>query len=157
MIAILPTIQAQEKSYHGFLFYENAKNGVMIWKRILNLKNKYHFPLTLNDIPAKKKAIVAVRTEIMNSGSNGGIYTKPLHYLSDSSLSQDLGKHEIFFTNTKSFAHINFRCLEMGKILIKTLLVKLVEIFFNFEFFGIKLTSLEKFKYSNFHHNIYII
>ena len=100
MIAILPTIQAQEKSYHGFLFYENAKNGVMIWKRILNLKNKYHFPLTLNDIPAKKKAIVAVRTEIMNSGSNGGIYTKPLHYLSDSSLSQDLGKHENFVTNT---------------------------------------------------------
>ena len=95
MIAILPTIQAQEKSYHGFLFYENAKNGVMIWKRILNLKNKYHFPLTLNDIPAKKKAIVAVRTEIMNSGPNAGIYTKPLHYLSDSSLSQDLGKHEI--------------------------------------------------------------
>ena len=96
MIAILPTIQAQEKSYHGFLFYENAKNGVMIWKRILNLKNKYHFPLTLNDIPAKKKAIVAVRTEIMNSGPNGGIYSKPLHYLSDSSLSQDLGKHGIF-------------------------------------------------------------
>ena len=97
MIAILPTIQAQEKSYHGFLFYENSKNGVMIWKRILNLKNKYHFPLTLNDIPAKKKAIVAVRTEILNSGSNGGIYSKPLHYLSDSSLSQDLGKHGIFY------------------------------------------------------------
>ena len=97
MIAILPTIQAQGKSYHGFLFYENAKNGVMIWKRILNLKNKYHFPLTLNDIPAKKKAIVAVRTEIMNSGSNGGMYSKPLHYLSDSSLSQDLGKHENFY------------------------------------------------------------
>ena len=98
MIAILPTIQAQEKSYRGFLFNENAKDGLMIWKRILNLKIKYHFPLTLNDIPAKKKAIVAVRTEILNSGSNG-MYTssKPLHYLSDSSLSQDLGKHENFY------------------------------------------------------------
>ena len=103
MIAILPTIQAQEKSYRGFLFNENAKDGLMIWKRILNLKIKYHFPLTLNDIPAKKKAIVAVRTEILNSGSNG-MYTssKPLHYLSDSSLSQDLGKYEK--TNLKKSA-----------------------------------------------------
>ena len=90
MLAILTTIQPGEKFYTKYVFKGDAKSGKLIWQRLLNVENKIHFPLKIKDDLTKKKVIVAIQKEKNLERSD----RPSVHFLSDSSLSQDLSSYD---------------------------------------------------------------
>ena len=92
MISILATIQTEEKFFNGFLFQEDLKNDKPIWGKIIDLTTDFNFQLTTNDVPKKKKAIVAIRR--LNHHEAPEDKMSSVHFLNDSSLSQDVGSYD---------------------------------------------------------------
>ena len=90
MLAILTTIQPSEKFYTKYVFKGDARSGKLIWQRLLNVENKIHFPLKIKDDLTKKKVIVAIQKEKNLERPN----RQSVHFLSDSSLSQDLSSYD---------------------------------------------------------------
>jgi hypothetical protein len=92
------------------LFKEDDSTGEFIWSRILDCEAKLSFSLEMEDIPAKRKQVVAIR----KFGGGGGTSTDPQskipHFLSDSSLSQDITSfdfHDSLMTQVYTVRPIN--------------------------------------------------
>ena len=92
MISILATIQTEEKFFNGFLFQEDLKNDKPIWGKIIDLTTDINFQLATNDVPKKKKAIVAIRK--LNDHDAPEDKISSVHFLNDSSLSQDVSSYD---------------------------------------------------------------
>ena len=92
MISILATIQTEEKFFNGFLFQEDLKNDKPIWGKIIDLTTDINFQLATNDVPKKKKAIVAIRK--LNDHEASEDKVSSVHFLNDSSLSQDVSSYD---------------------------------------------------------------
>ena len=93
MMAVISCIQDQEKFYNAFIFKEDIGSSEFIWERIIDQSQDMCFPLEMEDIGQRRNKIVAIRkVENIDRGpyKPEGRRSKPSHYLSDSSLSQDI-------------------------------------------------------------------
>ncbi len=89
MMAVISCIQTQEKIFNQFLFKEEPDKSEFIWSRIIDCEAKLSFDLELDDVPEKKKQLVSIRqTTASEAAESRGRHA--LHFLSDSSLTQDL-------------------------------------------------------------------
>ena len=104
MMAVIACIQDQEKFYNAFIFKEDVGSSELIWERIIDLNQEMRFPLEMEDLGQRRSKIVSIR----NSSPAFQDYTshwikgrsKSNHYLSDSSLSQDVTSFDFHDSHT---------------------------------------------------------
>ena len=150
MMAVISCIQDQEKFYNAFIFKEDVGSSELIWERIVDHAQEMNFPLETEDFSQRRKKIVAIRNvrSTADDALNLNIKSvKSSHYLSDSSLSQDV----VTFDFHDSFSSLQFSSQEQddGKILPNS---KLFFLYLNIKF------SLIKFKkFLNFFCNFVLI
>ena len=93
MMSIISCIQDQEKFYNAFIFKEDLGSSELIWERIVDLGQEMNFPLEMEDVAQLRRKVVAIRKLGDSSGeglNENKIRSRDDHYLSDSSLSQDV-------------------------------------------------------------------
>jgi hypothetical protein len=93
MMAVISCIQDQEKFYNAFIFKEDVGSSELIWERIVDHGQEMNFPLETEDFSQRRKKVVAIRNVRNTADEMLNLTTENLksrHYLSDSSLSQDV-------------------------------------------------------------------
>ena len=95
MMAVISCIQEQEKFYNAFIFKEDVGTSELIWERIIDLKQEMRFPLEMEDLGQRRSKIVSIRNSSQPFLQDVAAHwikgrSKSNHYLSDSSLSQDV-------------------------------------------------------------------
>lgn len=107
LIAVLSNVQDQMKFYDNFLFSESTVKGEAIFESQVDLSKQFQFDVEISFDPTSKNRFVTVRHKGQidtdpnaSSGNNleeGGRKTVPYvasHYLSDSSLREDLSQFD---------------------------------------------------------------
>lgn len=90
MMAVISCIQDQEKFYNAFIFKEDVGSSEFIWERIIDQSQEMCFPLEMEDVGQRRSKIVAIRKVGSRSQDQEIRRLSGGHYLSDSSVSQDV-------------------------------------------------------------------
>ena len=91
-ISIVSCTNSVEKVYNHFIFKEVKADGELIWSRIVDVQKTVKLELVLDKDFLKRKQRVMVKQSASNGFYNDS--ASQSHYLSDSSLSQDLSHYD---------------------------------------------------------------
>ncbi|KAK4317884.1 hypothetical protein Pmani_011063 [Petrolisthes manimaculis] len=105
LIAVLVCVQNDLRFYTNFLFSANPTKGEAIWESLIDCSKVHEFDVEVNFNSSGKKRFVAVRRSVRESNQGemgdaqaGTVKYMATHYLSDSSLSDDISQFD--FTNS---------------------------------------------------------
>lgn len=89
MMSILCSVQDQDKFFNAFLFSESQ--SVPLWSQIIDCDKLQRFSMLTRELPKTKEIVVPIKNILDGNAANEiGRKKKTLHFLADSSLSQDL-------------------------------------------------------------------
>ena len=88
MISVISCIQNIEKLYNHFIFKDGS-----IWSRIVDTENEIKFEMEQEQLKNRRRQLVTIRQTGQDSTVSANSYIQS-HYLSDSSLSQDIGHYD---------------------------------------------------------------
>ncbi|CAL4096451.1 unnamed protein product, partial [Meganyctiphanes norvegica] len=100
LVAAISCIQNDIKFFTNFLFTENTTKGEAMWETLIDCNIKHEFDIEVNFKPGSKKRFVSVRKNqkkaIFDAGgvNAGTVQYIASHYLSDSSLREDLSQFD---------------------------------------------------------------
>ncbi|XP_076033927.1 DNA-dependent protein kinase catalytic subunit-like [Oratosquilla oratoria] len=100
MVSVLSCVQNELKFYTAFLFTENTVKGEAMWESLIDCNKAHSFDIEVNNNMSKKKKFVAVRKSLKEERKKLGLqYSSTVeyfssHYLSDSSLREDLSHYD---------------------------------------------------------------
>ena len=96
-------VAENEKAFNAIIFTENLAKGELVWSRIVDLDADINLRLVQEKDFLKKNHLVTVRQSVLSEFSQDVSFQS--HYLSDSSLSQDISHYDYTASLSQAVSH----------------------------------------------------
>ena len=92
VIAIISCTNTNEKVYNNYIFMENKGSNELLWNRIMDTESKIRLDMVFEKALTTRKDYVSIKHSYNDIQYLLTSASQQFHYLSDSSLSQDVSR-----------------------------------------------------------------